>query len=350
VADMKRELTDVLEDPVLYAYVKDQHDKSVQSIYEAMKKTKIRRKRKHDDTVEPPESTKTRTAELQGKLDTISLKCWPLDLGAAMFVRGSRYTDYNSVHKLKFTGKGAKRRPDDLIIIASVYSHVAYTWNLVERCSQHALLSSQTLGDLYDIIPCLSNELPQEVYEGQVFKKFDPGNRADPSGMVAVIEGTAYGDGFADPDYAVPTDTLHSKLVQTVSTGVRKGSTDVDETYFNQLALRLNEPYWLLHEGNCEHYIVIDEIRLAHADDPLDGFPLTLHITPPGLDNCRACQKVPAVHSVVGDVRLGESPCVLCSPCWRAMGPGDQEVRVHSLPKYEHGWILGKTAEDELRT
>ncbi|KAG1744376.1 hypothetical protein EDB19DRAFT_1694817 [Suillus lakei] len=37
-------------------------------------------------------------------------------------------------------------------------------------------------------------------------------------------------------------------------------------------------------------------------------------------DLCRACGKVPAVHSIVGDIRLGESPCLLCAPCWRTVG------------------------------
>jgi len=45
-----------------------------------------------------------------------------------------------------------------------------------------------------------------------------------------------------------------------------------------------------------------------------------LQATPAFLDLCRACSKVPALVSVVGDVRLGESPCLMCGPCWRNMG------------------------------
>lgn len=45
-----------------------------------------------------------------------------------------------------------------------------------------------------------------------------------------------------------------------------------------------------------------------------------LQATPPLLDLCRACSKVPAIVSIVGDVRLGESPCLMCGPCWRNMG------------------------------
>ena len=132
------------------------------------------------------------------------------------------------------------------------------------------------------------------------------------------------------------------------------------ETPFSSLSLRLNHPYWLVHHGNCEHFLVVDQIRyvfsparsavsltdivlssLLHPHDPPSGYPLTTQITPPLLANCRACSKVPAVYSIVGDVRLGESPCILCAPCWRNMGmPKDKEaetIMVIPLPKHEFG-------------
>ena len=73
--------------------------------------------------------------------------------------------------------------------------------------------------------------------------------------------------------------------------------------------------------------------RLLHPSDAKFGYPLTLQITPSLLDLCRACSKVPAVWSIVGDVRLGETPCVLCDPCWKNMGESKEEgVVVLPLP------------------
>lgn len=81
---------------------------------------------------------------------------------------------------------------------------------------------------------------------------------------------------------------------------------------------------------------------LIHPSDPKSGYPLTLQITPPTLSLCRACSRVPAVYSIVGDIRLGESPCVLCTTCWRTMGMplGDQAdfIAVVPLPRHELGW------------
>ena len=65
--------------------------------------------------------------------------------------------------------------------------------------------------------------------------------------------------------------------------------------------------------------------RLLHPSDAQSGYPLTIQITPSPFDLCRACSRVPAVWSIVGDVRLGENPCVLCDPCWKSMGESKEE-------------------------
>ena len=84
----------------------------------------------------------------------------------------------------------------------SVYNRIAWTYNFVCRSSQHAVLSSNTLGELYDIIPCPSNELPDESTVNEAFAGYEPGPSKRPSGYVVVIEDTAYGDGLTENDYA----------------------------------------------------------------------------------------------------------------------------------------------------
>ena len=142
-------------------------------------------------------------------------------------------------------------------------------------------------------------------------------------------------------------------LKKKPSFSISKASTSLQQTTFSSLSLRLNEPYWLIHKGNCEHFIVFDQIRyvvplhnflsvrydvvyiyrLLHPSDAKFGYPLTLQITPSLLDLCRGCSKVPAVWSIVGDVRLGENPCVLCDFCWKHMGESKEEgVVVLPLP------------------
>jgi snRNA-activating protein complex subunit 3 len=131
---------------------------------------------------------------------------------------------------------------------------------------------------------------------------------------------------------------------------IMRAATSMKDTKLSSLAVRVGEPYWLVHRGNCEHFCVVDQIRYgqlfrfvkgmhaywfrrrAHPLDPTSGFPVTVQVTPPILDLCRACAKVPATWSIVGDSRLGESPCTLCGPCWRSMGEPENSDGILALP------------------
>ena len=42
---------------------------------------------------------------------------------------------------------------------------------------------------------------------------------------------------------------------------IKKAPRSMRETPFHDLSLRINEPYWLLHAGNCDHFVIIDQIR-----------------------------------------------------------------------------------------
>jgi len=253
---------------------------------------------------------------------------------AAVFIRGPKNSDINTLTEIKQAKNGSTPDPHPAVVTVSVYNRLTWSYNFVYRSSQHVVLSSNTLGELYNVIPCPSKELPDESTVDGLLVGYESGPSKYPGGYVVVIEGTAYGEGLTENDYA-------SKLVAHTSKPLAIGSK-THETPFSSLSLRLNHPYWLVHHGNCEHFLVVDQIRLLHPHDPPSGYPLTTHITPPLLGNCRACSKVPAVYSIVGDIRLGESPCILCAPCWRNMGmPKDNEaepIMVISLPKYEFGY------------
>ena len=68
--------------------------------------------------------------------------------------------------------------------------------------SQHALLSSQTLGQLFDVIPCSSKETPREIIRDGKDVGYTPNEAATNDGCVICVEGCAYGDGHGDNDYA----------------------------------------------------------------------------------------------------------------------------------------------------
>lgn len=62
------------------------------------------------------------------------------------------------------------------------------------------LRGSQSLLDLYDIIPCVSKLIPSEKHEGDRFLGYSESPLL--SGAVICIEGVAYGKSGTEEDYA----------------------------------------------------------------------------------------------------------------------------------------------------
>ncbi|KIK92826.1 hypothetical protein PAXRUDRAFT_829589 [Paxillus rubicundulus Ve08.2h10] len=387
VAGLKSTVEEVWDNPMLSAHLYRMHDTTANTICgEANPSAPKGRKRKRlpvpgEDVVVPE------VRALQEKLDSISLGCWRLNKESALFMRTPKHSDFNALKSIKKSGHGKLinniptsppnqpfRRgstpdslrspslsptpvhvPSDALITLTVHKRVPWVHSQLTRLSQHTVLSSQTLADFIHSIPCDSSEMPVEQLdsEGDVLgyiystqeQSLGAGTHAE-EGCLLLIDGVVYGDGRPTEDYA---DKLLSHL-QTLPLGKRpqitKSSTSVNQTLLASLTLRVNYPYWMLHQGNCEHFIVVDQIRLPHPSDPPSGYPLTLHITPTLLEVCKACSKVPAVLAIIGDMRLGESPCLLCAPCWRNMGPPRdvdvEDVMVVPLVEHRRRWESGE--------
>ncbi|RPD74311.1 hypothetical protein L226DRAFT_571748 [Lentinus tigrinus ALCF2SS1-7] len=350
VDDLRAMLEGTVHNPRLMGHVTRTHEASVYAIYETAEPT--RRKRKRPTLVEPAEEAPEVTA-LREKHAGIKLNCWPLTMHTAPFIRPPRQPDYNTLINVKRMGTGptSEAKSEDALVFVTIYTRVSWGQKIPTRASQHVLLASQTLGDLFEAIPCTSNELPQEVrdesgnitaytYKGQ--RRKDDMEVDSGGGAVICIGDVLYGDGQSEDDYADKLVITLQSLPKNRRGKLSKGPS-MHDTKLSSLTIRLHEPYWVLHAGNCEHFFSIASVRLRHPSDPQGGYPLTTQITPPLSDFCRICTKVPAVYSIVGDKRLSESPFLICAPCWRWMGePEDSgEVFVVPLPKYELGWSTG---------
>ncbi|KAJ7178353.1 snRNA-activating protein of 50kDa MW C terminal-domain-containing protein [Mycena crocata] len=337
VTDIRDSLTSVGNDAHLMAHLIKNHELAIASLHMAAERTARSRKRPpaRDTSNDTPEILK-----LQSELENISLESWKLQSNSAIFIRPTKGSDQNSLLHDKYTRTEDGRLFMDTpqaVITVTVHNKLSWRQTHVSRSSRHVILSSQTLGDLFEMIPCISNEIPEEILDDERITGYRNDVPTRP-GCVICIEGVAYGDGESEFDYA---DRLiqHTQTIPKESASITKAPTSMHDTPLSTLSLRIGEPYWLLHHGNCEHFVVLDQIRLQHPSDKPSGYPLTIQITPPLLDGCRGCTKVPAVWSIVNDERLGESPCPLCATCWTAMGdPKNDKVVVVPFPKYELGW------------
>lgn len=62
-------------------------------------------------------------------------------------------------------------------------------------------------------------------------------------------------------NYKYLSSRLMEQLKKDKVAHIVKATMPMRETLFETLVLRINEPYWLLHAGCCEHFVVIDQIR-----------------------------------------------------------------------------------------
>ncbi|TFK73930.1 hypothetical protein BDN72DRAFT_138869 [Pluteus cervinus] len=315
VFDIREELNVLWNTPALSAHITKKFEHTISTLHSASNPTKKKRPRLPDPDNYPEEVT-----TLQGKLDVSSLLSARLGATAVPFLRNPKNTDYNTLLHPKIWSDGEVSPGHHAIITFSVYNRVPWDTSLVARISQHEILSFRTLSDLYRLLPCPYKD------SLQTDKPLNTG--PSPSQFVICVEGVAYGDSY------------DKKLVDHLGNmskskkPLRKGTFGVDETQLASLSLRIGQPYWLVHQGNCEHFIVLDQISIASEERT--AHMQTLHISPTLLDLCRACTKVPAAWTILNDIRLGESPCPLCGPCWRNMGTSEDPTVVPiPLPSYD---------------
>lgn len=92
------------------------------------------------------------------------------------------------------------------LLFFTVYNRLSWGHRLHSRSSQHVMLSSQTLGDLFDIVPCTSNEIPEEILDdtGRLkgYRTIIGGSPEGSTGCAMFIDGMLYGDGQSEEDYS----------------------------------------------------------------------------------------------------------------------------------------------------
>ncbi|KAG8213733.1 hypothetical protein J3R82DRAFT_10438 [Butyriboletus roseoflavus] len=293
VAELKAAVEDVWNNSMLSAHLYRTHAAAVSAVHsQAGGPASKGRKRKHLPDPETAEA-QPEVRALEDKLEAISLRCWRLNQESAFFMRASKHSDFNALKYIKKSGHGtltcnqpssqsagaSSTLPSALggnsphreaLVTLTVHNRVPWIHSQLIRFSQHVVLSSQTLADFVRVIPCDSSEMPNEVIDSQgnvvgyTYESEEQGEETAAcatEGCILLIEGVAYGVGRPGDDYADRLLSHLQTLPEEKRPQITKSSTSLSQTPFTSLTLRINQPYWMLHQGNCEHFVVIDQIR-----------------------------------------------------------------------------------------
>ena len=186
--------------------------------------------------------------------------------------------------------------PDDVILSVAV---VQPGESMKAKAQEFLVLGSQPLHVLKDSIYCLSNHTL--------------GGAQRKSGFF-LIENTFYSD-MRHPqnvDYAsylLDSDPLASS---------RFMQQKMEETRFQDLVLSVGTPYLYVHQGDCQHTIVVTEIRQVQSYDCRfqSAYPLQVFQCKIRRKKCRICDIFASRYVTYNDKLAPDNPCFFCDNCY----------------------------------
>ena len=96
------------------------------------------------------------------------------------------------------------------------------------------------------------------------------------------------------------------------------------------ISFELHKPFVFIHQGNCEHMMLVDDIRLISNNEfeSKNEFPRTTRNLRYDRFKCSMCSVYPATKITHEDIVSGFSPCYFCDICFESFHHGDSNVKV----------------------
>ncbi|XP_004347455.1 hypothetical protein CAOG_04708 [Capsaspora owczarzaki ATCC 30864] len=213
----------------------------------------------------------------------------------------------------------------------AVLSISMYHGGRAARMSEFVVLGSQRLTALRDKLYC-----PSDVVGG---------GQTRPSSYF-FIEGVFFND-MRDPaavDYSRSVlDWINEPgKMRATHTGLGNfAAASMHDVRFEDLTIRLGQPYLYCHQGDCEHVITVRDMRIIHL--PTDGsdarlFPKQTFQSRVKTRKCLVCDILPAKLATYNDRLALETPCYFCDVCYDLLHK-DESGRVmyeHTVSEYFH--------------
>ncbi|XP_026214699.1 snRNA-activating protein complex subunit 3 [Anabas testudineus] len=95
----------------------------------------------------------------------------------------------------------------------------------------------------------------------------------------------------------------------------------MEETRFTDLKVKVGFPYLYCHQGDCEHLVIITDVRLVHKNDCMDKnlYPLLTHKHRIVTQKCAVCHLFIGRWFTTNDQFAPSDPCLFCDKCFRML-------------------------------
>ncbi|XP_017693408.1 PREDICTED: snRNA-activating protein complex subunit 3 [Lepidothrix coronata] len=209
----------------------------------------------------------------------------------------------------------------ELLLTLNIFYPVIFQKHKDHKPYQTVLvLGSQKLTELRDSISCVSDL--------QIGGEFSSQPDQAPEHISKDLYKSAffYFEGIFYNDRRYPECRDLSRTVIEWSESHDRGygnlqSVKMEDYVFNDVSLKIGFPYLFCHQGNCEHIIIITDIRLIHHDDCLDRnlYPLLIKKHWLCTRKCFVCKMYTARWVTNRDSLAPEDPCFFCDVCFRML-------------------------------
>ncbi|KAJ3248294.1 ATP-binding cassette sub- G member 2 [Chytriomyces hyalinus] len=187
--------------------------------------------------------------------------------------------------------------------------------------AEFLVLGSQTLAQLKDAIPCISDRVkayaPYGTAPGQ-----EPTRLGNNTSGYFLIEGCFYNDlrHHSAKDYSsVIVDWIDEcpDRKDHFKGGFEQKS--MAEKTFQTLTIKLEHSYLYVHQACCEHVIRFKDVRLiSESDDKqFSSYPKSIFQSPETLPKkCQVCERAYATRMTIDDLRVPSNPYSMCEKCF----------------------------------
>ncbi|KAM8880346.1 snRNA-activating protein complex subunit 3 [Spinachia spinachia] len=95
----------------------------------------------------------------------------------------------------------------------------------------------------------------------------------------------------------------------------------MEDTRFVDLKVKVGFPYLYCHQGDCEHLVIITDVRLTHANDCLDKklYPMLVQKHRVPTQKCAVCHVYIGRWLTTNDQFAPSNPCLFCDQCFRML-------------------------------
>ncbi|CAB1460055.1 unnamed protein product [Pleuronectes platessa] len=112
----------------------------------------------------------------------------------------------------------------------------------------------------------------------------------------------------------------------------------MEDTRFMDLNVKVGFPYLYCHQGDCEHLVIITDVRLTHKNDCLDKelYPLLTHKHRVATQKCSVCHIFIGRWFTTNDEFAPSHPCLFCDKCFRTLHYNEDGYKLGDFLAYPY--------------